>query len=71
MNKDLIQEFMNNPHEVHGFVDGLYTGFRERKGRDDIPEEYAGEDRWYWQGGYVTGTLLKYALFIIIGGKLI
>lgn len=68
-----LGEFLSTYAEVHSFVLGVYCGLTEWKGLDsdtlnnrDVQAEIA-----YSKGGYILGTLLRVAIILLIGSKIV
>jgi len=59
-----LKEFLDDPEEIHAFVNGYYIGFVEWK----APSKYNnGKERHYWQGGFILGWLSKVAIIVYFG----
>lgn len=61
--------FLNDTAEIHAFVHGIYTGLTEWRGAEipDNPDVRA--EPHYYKGGYIFGTLLRWAAIIALGAR--
>ena len=68
-----LNEFLSTYTEIHAFVLGIYCGLTEWKGLDSetLSNPDVQKEPHYAKGGYIVGTLLRVAIILLIGGKVI
>lgn len=65
--KNLLKELCNTTAEIHALSLGIYAGLSETRS-SKMPTENpdVAMEPHYWAGGYIFGTVLKYAMTIYI-----
>jgi len=68
-----LNEFLSTYAEIHAFVLGIYCGLTEWKGLDSetLNNPDVQKEPHYAKGGYILGTLLRVAIILLIGAKVI
>ena len=62
----ILSEFLSTHSEIHSFVIGIYSGLTEWKGIDSevMKNPDVEKEPHYCYGGYVLGTILRWAMII-------
>ncbi|OYT64172.1 hypothetical protein B6U67_00790 [Methanosarcinales archaeon ex4484_138] len=70
--KKLLEEFMNDPAEVHAVMHGIYAGLTEWKGTESmIGNPDVQKEPHYFKFGYVVGTLLRWSAIAFFGNRIL
>jgi len=66
-----IGEFLSTYTEIHSFIMGIYAGLTEWRGVDSniLNNPDVKKEPHYCYGGYVLGTLLRWAIILTVGYK--
>jgi len=64
-----VREFLSTYVELHSFIIGIYAGLTEWRGIDSTTLENPDvkKEPHYCYGGYVLGTLLRWAIILSVG----
>lgn len=65
----LLKEFLSNYKECHSFVIGIYCGLTEWHGIENkhFKNPDVKAEPHYCYGGYIVGTLLRWAIILTAG----
>jgi len=66
-----VKEFLSTYVEVHSFIMGIYAGLTEWRGIDSdiLNNPDVRKEPHYCYGGYILGTILRWAIIFTVGYK--